>query len=61
MKGVLTMAKRLTTSLRTEILEDYKRLVTARSTLHEVPALNLNVANVILDILEIYEEKINED
>ena len=50
----------LTTKLRNEIIDEYKKFLSAQSPEGEVSGVKLNTANIVLDILNIYLEKTNE-
>lgn len=50
----------LTTKLRNEIIDEYKKFLSSQSPEGEVSGVKLNTANIVLDILNIYLEKTNE-
>lgn len=50
----------LTTKLRNEIIDEYKKFLSYQNPDGEVNGVKLNTANTVLDILNIYLEKTNE-
>lgn len=51
--------KEITTQLRNEIMEEYKRFLSSQNPDCQINGVKINMANVALDILNIYIEKTN--
>lgn len=52
--------KQLTTQFKTEILEDYKKYLASTNADGTISGPSIYFAQIALDILEIYIEKVNE-